>query len=336
VGVLTDLLNWRWVLFVNVPIGTLLLVGAFATVAEWRPAHAGRKLDLPGAITITGGLTALVYGIVNTDRHSWGSTATILVLALAVALLMLFVVIEARFAAQPLVPLSVFRRPAISAANAVAVTYGAGQYGLYIFFSLYLQQVNHYSPLKTGLAFLPSALATTTAALFAARIVIRFGVRRQLVLGLALTVAGVLWLSQLDAGGSYAADMLAPMILAGLGFGTAGVPMTMAATASMPAHEAGLASGLINTSRQVGGSVGLAAMATVAAAAAHPATASRLTTGYDRAFLISAATLFVGATLAALLPLKLGAARTPAVRSKQDPPDPATARSDHASGATRP
>jgi EmrB/QacA subfamily drug resistance transporter len=303
-GILTDVLNWRWVLLVNIPIGTVLFVAALAAVTDSRTENAHR-LDLPGAVTVTAALAVLVYGIVNTDTHAWGSPATIGALALAAVLAAIFVVIEARFADHPLVPLNVFRRRGLTTANVLAITIGAAQYGMYIFFSLYLQRVNGYSPLKTGMAFLPSALATTTAALFAARIVTRLGVRRQLMLGPLLTVAGIFWLSRLDAHANYAAHMLVPLLLAGFGFGLSTVPMTIAATAGVPAHQAGLASGLINTSRQVGGAIGLAAMATIATAAARhghlPQTTGDLTTGYDRVFLVAALTLLAGAILAAAL-----------------------------------
>jgi EmrB/QacA subfamily drug resistance transporter len=319
-GLLTDLLSWRWVLFVNVPVGIVLLGVALITVTESKAKYSDQRLDLAGAITITAGLAVLVYGIVGTSNHAWGSATTILTLAVAVVLIAAFIVIEARYARHPIVPLSVFRRRSLSTANALAVTYGAAQYGMYIFFSLYLQEVNHYSPLKAGLAFLAPALATATASLCAARTVARLGIRRQLVLGMTLTAGGIFWLSQLTAGAGYAGHMLIPLVLAGFGFGMSMVPLTMSATADMPSSQAGLASGLINTSRQIGGSIGLAAMTTVAAAlAAHghrAPTATSLTTGYDRAFLISAATLIVGVGVATLLPsaARRGAGRTRDVR----------------------
>jgi predicted MFS family arabinose efflux permease len=256
------------------------------------------SLDSVGAVTVTGGLALLVYGIVSTDTRSWGSPATILTLLGGAALLAVFVVIEARLAAHPLVPLSVFRLRSVAAANGIAVTIGAALFGMFFFLSLYLQQVNGYSPLKTGLAFLPAALSTMGGALVGTRIVSRLGARRQLVIGPLIAATGLAWLTQLSAGDGYLAHLFGPLMLAGIGLSLSFVPMTIAATADVPMHQAGLASGLLNTARQVGGAVGLAVMATVAAGASSP------TAGYDRAFCISAATLPIGAALALVLPGK--------------------------------
>jgi predicted MFS family arabinose efflux permease len=201
-------------------------------------------------------------------------------------LLLAFLFIESRLAAQPVVPLSIFKMESLSAANGIAVTVGAALFGMYFFLSLYLQQVNGYSPLKAGLAFLPAGLATMAGALNAARLVARIGPRRQLVTGLLLAAAGLAWMSTVSAHAGYFAHVFGPVLLVGVGLGLSFVPMTMAATTGVPPHEAGLASGLINTSRQVGGAVALAG----------------LTKGYDRAFAAAAATLVVGAGLALLLP----------------------------------
>jgi EmrB/QacA subfamily drug resistance transporter len=318
-GVLTDLLDWRWVLFVNVPIGILLLAGSWLALSESKAANANRNLDLPGAVTVTAGLSVLVYGIVSTDTRSWGSPTTVISLAVGTGLLAAFLVIEARFARHPLLPLSIFKSRSLSVGNAIALTVGAALFGMYFFLSLYLQQVNGYSPLRAGLAFLPSGLAVMAGALSASRLVARIGPRRQLMLGLPLAAAGLLWLSQASAGSGYLAHILGPAVLVGVGLGLSFVPMTMSATAGVPAHEAGLASGLLNTSRQVGGAIGLAAMATVAANVAHSAARSvgfdaALTNGYDVAFGVSAVILLVGAALALLLPRSTlqGTVRAPA------------------------
>jgi predicted MFS family arabinose efflux permease len=178
------------------------------------------------------------------------------------------------------------------------VTIGAALFGIFFFLSLYLQQVNGDSPLTAGLAFLPAALSTMGAALVGTRIVTRLGARRQLVIGPLMAAAGLAWLTQLSAGDGYLAHVFGPLVLAGLGLGLSFVPMTIAATADVPIHQAGLASGLINTTRQIGGAVGLAVMATIAAGASSP------TAGYDRAFWISAAAMVIGATLALALPGK--------------------------------
>jgi EmrB/QacA subfamily drug resistance transporter len=301
-GLLTDLLNWRWVLFVNVPIGAALIAAAIVALAESR-ADARPGLDIAGAVTVTGGLALLVYGIVSTDSRSWGSPATILTLSGGAALLAAFVVIESHVAAQPLVPLGVLRLRSVAAANGIAVMIGAALFGMFFFLSLYLQQVNGYSPLKAGLAFLPAALATLTGALCSPRLITRVGVRRQLIIGPVLAVAGLAWLSQLSAGDDYFVHAFGALVLAGVGVGLSFVPMTIAATADVPIHQAGLASGLINTTRQVGGAVGLAVMAAIAAGASSP------TAGYDRAFWISAVAMVIAAMLALVLPGKPKAER---------------------------
>jgi EmrB/QacA subfamily drug resistance transporter len=307
-GVLTDVLDWRWVLFVNVPIGAALLVASSLALVESRAEGARRHLDIPGAVTVTAGLAVLVYGIVSTNVHPWGSPRTIVTLVVGAALLLVFGIFEARISADPLVPLGVFRRRSLSAANGIAVTIGIALFGMYFFLSLYLQQVAGYSPLKGGLAFLPAGLSTLMGALIGTRLVARIGARRQLILGPVLGAAGLFWISTLSVGDGYLAHVFGPLVLVGIGLGFSFVPMTLAATSGVPVHQAGLASALINTTRQMGGAVGLAVMATVAAGAAShhgPGVAaidSALTTGYDRAFLIAAAALLIGAGVALLLP----------------------------------
>lgn len=296
-GILTDLLDWRWVLFVNVPVGAALIAAAIASLAESR-ADLRPSPDLAGAVMVTGGLALLVYGIVSTDTRPWGSPATVLTLVAGAALLAVFLLIESRVASHPLVPLGVFRLRSVATANAIAATIGAALFGMFFFLSLYLQQVNGYSPLEAGVAFLPAALSLLGGALVGTRIVTRLGARRQLVFGPLMAAAGLAWLTQLSAGDGYLAHLFGPLVLAGLGVGLSFVPMTIAATADVPIHQAGLASGLINTSRQFGGAIGLAVMATVASAASTP------TAGYDRAFWISAGTMVAGATLALALPGK--------------------------------
>jgi EmrB/QacA subfamily drug resistance transporter len=296
-GVLTDLLDWRWVLFVNVPVGAALIAAAIAALAESR-AEQRPGLDIAGAVTVTGGLALLVYGIVSTETRPWGSPATILTLAGGAVLLAVFVLIESRVAAHPLVPLSVLRLRPVATANGIAAAIGAATFGMFFFLSLYLQQVNGYTPLRAGSAFLPAALAILGGAVIGTRLVTGLGVRRQLVTGLLLAAAGLTWLTQLSAGDGYAAHLLGPLVVTGLGLGLSFVPMTMAATADVPAHQAGLASGLVNTGRQFGGAIGLAVMATVAAAASTP------TAGYDRAVWIGAAALTTAAMLALVLPGK--------------------------------
>jgi predicted MFS family arabinose efflux permease len=297
-----------------------MVVTALA-VNESKAETASRSLDVPGALTVTAGLAVLVYGIVGTDVHPWGSAQTLTALAVGAALLVAFFVIEARVAAQPIVPLGIFRRRSLSVANAIAVMVGISLFGLYFFLSLYIQQVNGYSALRGGLAYLPAGLSTLGAALVGTRLVARFGPRRQLVLGPVLAAAGLFWLASLVPGDGYWAHIFGPLVLAGTGFGLSFVPMTLAATSGVPHTQAGLAAGLINTTRQIGGAVGLAVMATFAASAAthdlHRGVklAAALTTGYDRAFAIGAAALLAGALLALALP----ASRPAAVSLSSEP-----------------
>ncbi len=310
-GVLTELLDWRWVLLVNVPIGLALMVVAVRALPRSPLAVAGRRLDVPGAVSVTAGLALLVYGIVGTRTHPWTSAWTISFIGMGVALLAVFALIESRFAKQPLVPLGVFRRRSLSAANGVSIALGGALYSLFFFLSLYLQQVNHYTPLRAGLAFLPLALSSLLAALWASKLVAWAGVRTQLVLGLTLAAVGVAWMTQLAPGDGYWPSVLLPELLAGTGFGLSFVPITLGGTAGIPPNQAGLASGLLNTTRQVGGAVGLAVTAAVAAAvhahsAAPYAAATALTTGYDRAFGVGAAVLVAGVLVALMVPPKPG------------------------------
>jgi EmrB/QacA subfamily drug resistance transporter len=306
-GVLTSLLNWRWVLFVNVPIGIVLVAAAWVALSHSEERGPRKRLDLPGAVTVTAGVTVLVYGIVSTDVHPWGSARTIVTLAIGLLLMAVFFVTETRFAKDPLIPLSIFKRRSLSVANGIAVTLGAGLFGSFFFLSLFLQNVDGYSALRAGVAFLPLGLSTLIAALLGPRIVQFLGARHQLMFGLGVAAIGLLWLSRVGANDSYLLHVLGPEILTGFGFGLLFLPLTLSATADVPFHEAGLASGLINTTRQLGGAFGLAVMATVASSiiasreAGHHSIASALTSGYRAAFLMAGCGLIVGALLATLL-----------------------------------
>lgn len=306
-GVLTELFNWRWVLFVNAPLGAVALLGAAITLGRTVPHDAGRRLDVAGALTVTAGLSTVVFGIVATKTHPWASAWTLFVLAIGVALLGAFALIELRVAKQPLIPVGIFRHRALTAANGVSFAIGGAFFSLFFFLSLYLQQINHYSPLVTGLAFLPIGLSVLTAAVLAPRLIVLIGLRRQLLLSLIIAASGMLWLMRLTPHVSYWPAVLLPELLAGTGLGLSFLPMTIGATAGIAPQYAGLASGLVNTTRQIGGAVSLAA-ASAAAAAVHARTATRdavaaaFTTGYDRAFAISAGVLAAGAVVAILLP----------------------------------
>ena len=339
-GVLTAFIGWRAVMFFNVPIGCALLVIALWVLRESRADDVPRHLDVPGAFAVTAGLAVLVYGIVSTDTHPWGSARTVSFLAIGVAVLGAFVVIEARLAHHPLVPLGVFRRRTLSVANVVAISIGVAPFSMFFFLSLYLQQINGYSPLRAGLAFLPIGLSSLFAARVAPKLVALLGVRRQLVIGSVLFAAGLVWMAQLVPDDSYWSAVFVPEILAGTGLGMSLVPVTLSATADMPAHQAGLASGLVNTSRQFGGAVGLAAMSTVAGAVhlhgiGHHAVSAALTKGYDRAFLATAGVLLAGALVALLLPIKLGMARADGTEEEELEPAPQPARAIRSTEASQ-
>jgi predicted MFS family arabinose efflux permease len=272
---------------------------------------------------------------VSTDTHPWGSMRTLSVLGTGVVLLGTFVLVEARMGDHALVPLAVFRRRSLNAANGVAAAVGASIFSSFFFLSLYLQQINGYSPLRAGLAFLPLALASLCAALSSARFVARLGVRRQLVLGLLLAAAGLAWLAQLGPGDPYWSHLFWPEVLTGTGFGLSFVPMTLGATGGIPANQAGLASGLLNTARQMGGAIGLAATAAIAAAVhpdstTHYAVASAMSSGYDRALGVCAAVLVAGALVALLFPAQ--AKRAPAPATDGKPPN-APARDENSIAA---
>ena len=315
-GVLTSELNWRWVLFINVPIGVVALVATMASLTEARRLEAGRKLDVAGALLVTAGLAVLAYGIVSTDQYPWGSTRTLATLGIAVALLAVFLVVEVRVAAAPLMPLRLFRSRWVSGANIVMLLIGAAFFSMWYFLSLYLQNVLHYSPLRAGLAFAPMAVAIITGAQFSSRIITRTGQRALLLVGTAVAAGGFIWLAQLTPDSGYWTDVFGGGVVVAFALGLMFTPLASAATAGVAPAEAGLASGLLNTSRQVGGSIGLAALATIATdrtraltAAGHDVARS-LTAGYARAFLVAAGLSAIGFVASALVPRRSAAPST--------------------------
>jgi EmrB/QacA subfamily drug resistance transporter len=307
-GILTSGLSWRWVLFVNVPIGLAAAALAPRTLAESHGEDGSKSFDIPGAVTVTAGLALLVYAVVEAVNVGWGSTSTLLRLAGAVVLLIAFVLIELR-TRHPLMPFSIFRLRTLRGADIVGLLIGMSLFSMFFFISLYLQDVLHYSPIKTGISYLPLAVGIIVSAGVGSQLVTRLGFKAPLIAGLLLIAAALLWFSQVPAtGGSYLADILGPSLLAAFGLGFAFVAVTIAAVTGTRPHEAGLASGLINTSQQVGGALGLAILATVANSrtqsvlheGVHNATVA-LTKGYDRAFLVGCGFAVVGAILAAVL-----------------------------------
>ncbi len=264
-GIITQELSWRWVLLINLPIGIAAALIARAVVVDRRREHPPGSFDLAGALAVTGGLLALVYGIVSAGSHGWGSLAALGPICLGVVLLAAFVVIEGRIAAAPLVPLRVFSNPLLRASNIVVIVFSAALFPMWYFASLYLQEVLHLGPLDAGLAFLPMALTIMAIATQAGGLVSRFGAGPVLGFGLSLMAVGLLlFAAGIAVNGDYISNFLLPSVLVSSGIGLSVVPSTIAATATAAPSEAGLASGLVNTSRQMGGALGLAILASLA------------------------------------------------------------------------
>jgi EmrB/QacA subfamily drug resistance transporter len=305
-GMLTEWAGWEWVLFVNVPIGIIAAFLASRLLPESRN-EGERHFDVAGAVTITAGLSLLVYALVDANSAGWGSTQTLGLSAIAVALIGAFYVIERRQKA-PLVPFpGIFRIRTITGINVSAVLVAASLFSMFFFISLYMQNVLGFSALEAGLAYLPLAVGLIITAGASAGLVTRFGFKPVLVSGLIITAAGLVWFGQVSPDGSYVGDVLFPSLLAAVGLGLAFVSMTVAAVSGVEPHEAGLASGLINTSQQIGGALGLAILATVAnsriddlAASGTPQNVA-LTEGFQSAFLVGAGIAIVGAVLAIVL-----------------------------------
>ncbi|HEY2272089.1 MAG TPA: DHA2 family efflux MFS transporter permease subunit, partial [Jatrophihabitantaceae bacterium] len=303
-GVLTDLLSWRWILFINVPIGIVVLIVARLVVAESVAEGERPTLDWAGALLVTGGLVAAVYGIVSTDSRPWGSPFVLGYLALGVVLLATFVVVERRHR-HPLVPLRLFRSRSITGANLIMVVIGSVMFTLFFFLSQFLQDVRGYSPLKTGIAFLPMPIAIIIGTQISSRLVSRVGPRVLLAVGPLISTGGMVLLARLNESSGYLGVL--PAALVTFGIGMSFVPITLAATTGVEPRDAGLASGVINTTRQIGGSLGLAALLTVAAdraRALHTEGAlAAQAAGYARAYAVCAALLLLATVVAlAVLP----------------------------------
>ena len=308
-GVLTSGLGWRSVLFVNVPIGIAAILITPMLVAESRAEIARRRFDLPGAAAVTAGLSALVYALVRASTVGWGSPQTIGVLAAAAALLAGFVAIERRSDA-PLVPFAFFKNLNVSAANATMLAAGAAVLALFYFLSIYMQRVLGYSAITTGLAQLPIGVGIIASAGMASPLVGRLGRRKVLIAGLAMFAGGLVWLAQVSVHASYLADLLGPSLLIALGLGFAFVPILLLAETGVHDREYGLASGLVNTSQQVGGALGLAVLATIATsrtshliATQHPINQA-LTLGFHSAFLGAAGFVGLGIIAAATIGIR--------------------------------
>jgi EmrB/QacA subfamily drug resistance transporter len=309
-GVLTKYAGWEWVLWVNVPIVAIAAFLAPRLLVESKVESDTRHFDVRGALAITLGLSILVYALVDTVNAGWGSFQTIGLLALALAEIITFVVIERRSVA-PLVPFRIFRVRTLTGANVIGVLIGAALFSMFFFLSRYMQEVLRYDALKTGLSYLPLALVIIVSAGVASQLVTKLGFKPVLVAGMVLVTIGLLWFTQLPEDGVYLKDIIAPMILAAFGLGFAFVPVTIAAVSGISADDSGLASGLINTSQQIGGALGLAVLATIAntrtedlmtAAQGNPAALpNALTEGFNVAFLAGAGFAILGIVAALVL-----------------------------------
>jgi EmrB/QacA subfamily drug resistance transporter len=267
-GWLTQSFSWRWIFFVNVPVGILAFLAALRIVPESKDEHAHQAYDLAGAVTVTGGLMVFVYALVTGRSHGWASAITIGGFALAAALLGAFVLIERR-AAEPLVRLSIFRVRSLLTANLAMFLAFSGMFAMFYFNTLYIQEVLGFHPLKAGLSFLPFTAGIMISAGVASNLAPRIGVRPVAVVGMLLSIAGMLLFARMPLGGSYASDVLPGMIISSLGMGAIFMPLTLMATTGLVDEDQGLASGLFNTSQQVGGALGLAILTTIAASQEH-------------------------------------------------------------------
>ena len=305
-GVLTDTLSWHWIFLVNLPVGILVAGLTRALLPADEPAEARERLDVAGAVTVTLALLAAVYAVVDAERVGWGSAQTLGLLAAASALLVTFVAIEAR-TSHPLVPLRLFRIRNVVTANVVGVLWSTAMFAWFFLSALYMQAVLAYTPLQVGLAFLPANLIMGAFSLgLSAKVVMRFGIRWPLALGLALVAAGLGAFSLAPVDGTFAVHVLPGMVLLGFGVGLAFNPVLLAAMSDVEPAESGLASGVVNTAFMMGGALGLAVLASVAAgvtgshAAGSAIPAEALTAGYRAAFLAGALIAGLAALIAAV------------------------------------
>ena len=311
-GIITQLISWEWVFFVNVPVGMATVLLALRYVPESRAVGAGRGVDVGGAIAITAGLMVLVYALVNAQSAGWVSGQTLGLAAVSAVLIASFFVLETRLR-SPLIRLGIFRLRSLTSANLVMLIVAAGMFGMFFFASIYVQEVLGYSPIRAGLAFLPVTAGIIGGAGLSQQLIRRIGVRNVGVMGMVIASGGLILLSRIPVHGTYLGDLLPGLMLMAFGLGLTFVPLTLIATTNVGEADAGLASGLLNTSQQLGGALGLAVLSTVAANAtsaalsglhAAPSAAVRvaaLVSGFRAAFLVSAILLFTGAVLLSAL-----------------------------------
>jgi EmrB/QacA subfamily drug resistance transporter len=304
-GVLTSFASWRWVLFVNVPIGIVLAIIAPRVLAA-TPRRDGR-LDLPGALTVTGGMVSLVYGLSHAATYGWTDAVTLTAFALAGVLLTVFVAIESR-SRHALMPFSIFAHRNRDGAYVLSLVIGVAVFGVFFFLTQFVQNILGFSPLVAGVAFLPLAGTIIVTAQIVARLVGRFGPRPFITIGPLVVAAGLLWLSQISAQTTYLGGLLGPMLLIAVGMGNIFVPLTLMAVAGSTPAESGLASALLNVGQQIGGSIGIALLGTIAATATknqlagvlptHAAVNHALAAGYGAGFQVAFAIALFGFAVA--------------------------------------
>jgi EmrB/QacA subfamily drug resistance transporter len=302
-GILTDVLNWHWIFLVNIPVG-VAVYALSVRLLPGMPGHAQGRVDVAGAIAVTASVMIAVYAIINGNEEGWTSAVTLGPLGGAAALFALFLAIEARIS-SPLVPLGLFRNRNLSAANVLGALMAAGLFAYFFFSALYMQLVLEYTPLEVGLAYLPGTVVWGFSSLRSDRLVMRYGIKKPMLSGMALTLVGLLLLARVPVDGDWALDIAPATIILGLGMGIAFNPILLAAMGDVPQEQAGLASGVVNTAFMMGGAVGLAVLAALSAirrddlVAAGDTTAGALTGGYHVAFLVGAAFVVVAAAVAA-------------------------------------
>jgi len=341
-GIITDWLSWRWVLLVNVPVGIGLFIVAAMSVTSL-PAHPGRqRLDVAGAVAVTLGIAALVFGIAQGSRSGWGSPVTLISLGLGVVALAFFVFDQAKLAEQPLMPLSIFRNRAVAAGNLALLCVGAAMVSTFYFLTLLMQLVLHYSPLRTGLAYLPLSVSTIIGATVLAGILGKLGTRIGLLVGQVVAIAGLIWLSFAGADASYAANLLGPSMVFGVGVGLMITSAANAATAGVEERQQGLASGLVTVSQTVGAAAGLAVLVGIANAHSTDVAASgasppeALAAGYDRGFVAAALLLVLGFAAAIMVPNQVQAPAGDKATGSKAAGNKATGSKAAGSKATRP
>ncbi len=304
-GILTDALSWEWIFFVNVPVGALAFALAPVLLKESRDATV-KSFDVLGGVSVTAGLSSAVYAITQAGQDGWLAPKTLAFFAVSVVLLVGFVAWEQRHP-EPLMRMGILRIKTVAGANVTGFILGTAMFSLFLMLTLYMQQVLGYSPMKTGVAYLAVAGTAIFTSAAAAQLVTRIGVKPALLIGMTSLTAGLLYFTQVSVGGGYLADLLPGFLLIAVGLGFSFVPISIAALAGVQPHEAGLASGLINTSQQIGGALGIAALSTIAtsrsedAVAGGASQASALVTGFHGAFVAGVIIAAIGIVAAATL-----------------------------------